>query len=183
MQNNLKPIFGGTHGLDPKSVDFLTKALAKSNLPGFDYLEFKLALTRLSEMNMEESTAFKSAFATAQTVGLTKSKLIDTANHYKKVLQKERDQFGQALENQIQKKVAGKQKEVEKLKAQIAKHQEKIQQLQSQVDQYQSTINGADQEISDAKSKIETTKDGFEHTHQSILNQIEKDIENFNKYL
>jgi len=183
MQNNLKPIFGGSHGLDPKSIDFLTNALAKSNLPGFDYLEFKLAMTKLSEMQMDESTAIKSAFATAQTVGLTKTKLIDTANHYKNVLQKEHDQFGQALENQIQKKVAGKQKEVEKLKAQINKHMEKINQLQAQVDQYQATIDGADQEIMEAKSKIETTKDGFEHTHQSILNQIDKDIQSFNKYL
>jgi len=183
MQNDLKPIFGSVHGLDPKSVAFLTDALAKSNLPGFDYLEFKLALTRLSALNMDEATSIKSAFATAGTVGLSKDKLIETAKHYKKVLQREHDQFGQALENQIQKKVAGKQKEVEKLKAQIDKHKEKIQELEAQVAKYQHTIDNADEEITDAKSKIEATKDGFEHTHQSIMNQIDKDIENFNLHL
>lgn len=183
MQNNLKPIFGADHGLDPKSVDFLTSALAKNNLPGFDYLEFKLALNSLSAMHMDVETAIKSAFATAETVGLTKAKLIDTALHYKKVLEKENDQFGRAMENQIQKKVAGKQSEVEKLKAQIEKHKEKIASLQSQVNKYQATIDNADEEIALAKSRIETTKDGFEHTHKSILNQIEKDVDSFNKYL
>ena len=183
MKNDLRPIFGSDHGLDPKSVDFLTGALAKGNLPGFDYLEFKLALTKLSAMQIEDTTAIKTAFATAQTVGLTKAKLIKTANHYKKLLQQEHDQFGKALENQVQKKVAGKQKEVEKLKAQIAKHKQKIEELEAQVNQYQSTIDNADEEITDAKSKIEATKDGFERTHQSILNQIDKDIEDFNTYL
>ena len=40
MQKDLKNIFGTTTGLDDKSMEFLTAALAKNNLPGFDYLEF-----------------------------------------------------------------------------------------------------------------------------------------------
>ncbi|NNE30504.1 MAG: hypothetical protein HKN16_12770 [Saprospiraceae bacterium] len=183
MQKNLITIFGEGHGLDSKSVDFLTKALAKSNLPGFDYLEFKQALTSLSAMNMDESTAVKSAFATAKTMGLTKTKLVDTARHYKKILDKEKEQFSSAMENQVSKKIDGKKKEVTKLKKQIEAHQAKIKELEGQIKKYQTTIDNADAEIQDSKNRIEETRDNFEHTHQSILNQIEKDIENFNKYL
>lgn len=183
MQKNLKTIFGKDHGLDDKSVEFLTKALEKNNLPGFDYIEFKQSLAALSSMNLDEETAFKSAFATASTMGLTKSKLTDSAAHYKKVLIKEKSQFEVAMQNQLKQRVDGKVKEVEKLKAQIVKHQEKIQQLQQQIDQYQHTIDGADAQINEAKEKIEGTKQGFDTAHQSILNQIEKDINNINVYL
>ena len=183
MNKDLKALFGSAHGLDQKSIDFLTKALEKNNLPGFDYLEYKLALGALAEMDMEEATRFKSAFATASTMGLTKTKLLETAGHYKKILNKERSQFDVALKNQMQHKVASKQQEVEKLKEQIVKHQEKIALLQEQIDKYQNTIDGADAMIEEAKQKIMGTQNNFEMTHQSILNQIEKDIENIKKYL
>ncbi len=183
MQKNLKTLFGTEHGLDKKSVEFLTKALEKSNLPGFDYIEFKQSLAALSQMNMDEATAFKSAFATASTVGLTKNKLLETATHYQGILDKEKAQFDAALQKQVEQRVASKQQEVEKLKAQIAKHQEKIEQLEAQIAKYQSTIDGADAQINEARAKIDTTRQSFEHTHQSIVNQISKDVENINKYL
>ncbi len=179
----MKTIFGKDHGLDQKSVDFLTKALDRSNLPGFDYIEFKQSLDALSKLNLEEETAFKSAFATASTVGLTKTKLLQTAGHYKNVLANEKTQFDSALHKQIEQKVAGKEGEVNKLKDQIVKHQEKIKQLQDQIAKFQKTIDGADAQIDAARIKIESTRHGFEHTHQSILNQIDVDIENIKKYL
>jgi len=183
MQKNLKTLFGKDHGLDQKSVEFLTNALEKSNLPGFDYIEFKQSLIALAQMNMDEATSFKSAFATASTVGLTKMKLLETAEHYKKVLKDEKSQFDVALQNQMQQRVAGKQGEVEKLKGQIAKHEEKIAELREQIAKFQTTIDGADAKIEEAKQKINATQTNFERTHQSILNQIEKDITNIQTYL
>ena len=183
MQKDLKKVFGNTHGLDEKSVEFLTNALEKNNLPGFDYIEFKQALAALAAMDMDEAMAFKSAYTTAATVGLTKAKLLETATHYKSILSKEKGQFDRAMENQIQQKVAGKREEVEKLRKQIVAHQQKIAQLQEQIAKFQNTVDNADAEIDAAREKIESTQKGFEYTHQSILNQIDKDIENINKYL
>lgn len=183
MQKDLKTLFGKDHGLDQKSVEFLTNALEKSNLPGFDYIEFKQSLSALAAMNMDEMTAFKSAFATASTVGLTKMKLLETAEHYKKVLKDEKSQFDVALQNQMQQRVAGKQKEVEKLRSQIQQHEDKIAQLKEQISKFQATIDGADAQIDAAKQKINATQTNFETTHQSILNQIEKDIANIQTYL
>ena len=76
MQSKLKSIFGNHHGLDERSINVLTKALENANLPGFDYLEFKQSLAALTQMNMDEAMAIKSAFATASTMGLTKEKLL-----------------------------------------------------------------------------------------------------------
>lgn len=179
MNKDLKSLFGAHHGLDEKSVDFLTNALAKNNLPGFDYLEFKQSLSALTNVNagMDDSTAIKSAFAMASTMGLTKDKLVKTANHYKAVLSKEKSQFDKALQKQMDQRVSGKLKEVEKLKKQIAQQEEQIKKLQDQIAKSQSTIDNADKDIQEAKDKIEGTKNNFEHTMQSILNQIDKDIE------
>ena len=183
MQRDLKNIFGDTTGLDEKSMDFLTSALVKNNLPGFDYLEFKQSLSALASLNMDESTAFKSAFATAATVGLTKEKLLKTAEHYREVLAQENKAFDQALKKQIVQKVESKKGEMEKLKKQIQEHQEQIQKLQEQIVKNESILEHADETIQASLEKINHTKTQFESTFQAILNQINRDIEDINQYL
>lgn len=183
MQEELKKIFGKDETIDSKSVEFLTNALAKGNQPGFDYLEFKISLSKLEEIGMDESTAFKSAYATASTVGLTKDKLVTTAQHYKQVLSKEKGQFDLALNNQLEKRVNGKRNEVEKLKKKIGEWNEKIAALNEQIARAQATIDDADQNIQAEMRKIETTKNNFERTHQSMFVHIEKDLENIQMYL
>ena len=183
MENKIKEMFGHHHGLDEKSMLFLAKALEKSNLPGFDYIEYKQSLGALQKMNIDEATAFKSAYATAATVGLTKEKLLKTAEHYKQVLSSERQKFDDAAEKQIHQKVKSKQAEVEKLKKLIVDYDAKIKELQEKMKSAQATIDQASAQISGEKEKIESRKAEFEHTWQSILNEINKDIENVNKYL
>jgi len=183
MQKDLKKLFGDAHGLDEKSADFLTKALEKNNLPGFDYIEFKQSLGALMAMNMEESVAFKSAYATAATVGLTKEKLVKTAEHYKSILNSEKKKFDSALEKNMNQRVKAKQEEVVKLKKQVAEYQQKIKEMQQKIAEYESVIANADSDIKAAVEKIESTRDNFEFALKSIVNQIDKDIENINEYL
>ena len=183
MAKDLKIIFGEMHGLDQKSVATLTKALNHANLPGFDYLEFKQSLGALTKLNMDEATAIKSAFATAATMGLTKPKLIETAQHYKSVLAGERNKFQQALDNRVQARVEGKKKEIERLKKQVEEYKSKITQLESQIAKHQQTIDSADSTIQTEVEKIESIHRNFEQAHQSLLNQIDKDILNINQHL
>lgn len=183
MQKDLKKLFGGAHGLDEKSADFLTKALEKNNLPGFDYIEFKQSLGALMAMDMEEKIAFKSAFATAATVGLTKEKLVKTAEHYKGILNSEKQKFDAALEKNMNQRVNAKQEEVVKLKKQVAEYQKKIEEMLKKISEYEEVIANADTDINNAVEKIESTRDNFEFALKSIVNQIDKDIENINQYL
>lgn len=183
MQRDLKNIFGDTTGLDEKSMDFLTSALVKNNLPGFDYLEFKQSLSALSNLNMDESTAFKSAFATAATVGLTKEKLLKTAEHYREVLMQENKAFDQALKKQIEQKVESKKAEMEKLKKQILEYREQIRKLEEAIGKNEAILEHADETIKASLDKINNTKEQFESTFQAILNQINRDIEDINQYI
>ncbi|MCB9300855.1 MAG: hypothetical protein H6566_09430 [Lewinellaceae bacterium] len=183
MQQDLKELFSANAGLDERSLSSLIKALERNNQPGFDYIEFKQSLGRLLALNMDEATAFKSAFATASTVGLTKDKLLQTAELYKKVLFNEKQQFDAALQKQMEQRVESKLSEVEKMKKQIEEYKIKIQQLQEKITKSQDTIDHADEHIQAAKEKIESTKDAFETTLRAILNDIDRDIENIQSML
>ena len=55
MSKNLKALFGEDHLLDEKSISFLTDALEKNNLPGFDYIEFKQSMASLAKLNIDEN--------------------------------------------------------------------------------------------------------------------------------
>jgi chromosome segregation ATPase len=183
MQKDLKSIFGSTTGLDDKSMEFLTQALVKNNLPGFDYLEFKQSLTALSHLNMDETTAYKSAFATASTVGLTKEKLLKTAEHYRTVLMQEKQAFDQAFQKQIKDKVESKRADVEKKKQQILEFRAQIAKLEAEIAKNQETIDQADQAIQASMDKITQTQEQFEQTFQAILNQINCDIDDIKQYI
>jgi predicted RNase H-like nuclease (RuvC/YqgF family) len=177
MAKNLKDVYGNYHNLDERAMDALVKALQRENLPGFDYLEFKQSLDALYKIGMDEDTAVKSAFATASTVGLTKEKLLKTAQHYKKVLLDEKASFEQSMQRHLQQRVQGKLEEVEKLKKKVTEYQAKIEQLQAQIAKYNTTIEQADSTIAADKERIEATRAGFETTLQSIVNDIDRDIE------
>ncbi len=177
MSTRITEMFEGVDKLDKKSVSFLLKAIESNNLPGFDYLEFKQALNGLRKMNMDDDTAMRSAFTTGTTVGLTKSKLIASAEHYRKVLMQEKGQFDNALKNQMAQKVHGKKEEKIKLSTRISEYQAKIKQLENEILKYQEKLEKADSEIEVAKGKIEETKHKFESTFADFINQIDRDIE------
>lgn len=183
MKKNLSELFGTNPELEQKFVSVFIKALEKNNQQGFDYIEFKQSLGVMAKMNIDESTAIRSAFATASTVGLTKSKLLESANFYAQVINKEKEHFDAALAKRINQKVGGKVKEVEKLKDQIIKYKEKIAQLEGQIEKHQHTIDNADEQIQAEKEKIVGTQNSFESTHENFVEQIKADIENFKTYL
>ena len=179
----MKNLFGENHGLDEKSIEFISKAIEKANLPGFDYLEFRMAVDNLKKMNLDEAIAFKSAFATASTMGLTKEKLLETAAHYKAVVQKEKEQFDAASAKQQDIKVGANLQQVAELQRVINDSEAKIRQLQSEIDTARGKVRELDFERDCAAAKIEEAKTKYLFTHQSINNQMEQDMANIQKYL
>ncbi len=94
--------------LDPRFVDVLIKALERNNLEGFDYLEFKQSMEALEAMGQDETTAIRSTFATASTLGLTPAKLFDSAAYYQKVLLDEKSAFDASMQRYEAERIEGK---------------------------------------------------------------------------
>ena len=176
-------LFGENHGLDEKSIEFISKAIERANLPGFDYLEFRMAVDNLKKMDLDEATSFKSAFATARTMGLTKEKLLETAAHYKAVVLKEKEQFDAASAKQQDIKVGANLQHVAELQKEINDKDAKIKQLQAEIETARGKVRSLDFERDGAAAKIDEAKTKYLFTHQSINNQMEQDMANIQKYL
>jgi len=172
---------GGTS--DQKSVDFLENALAKQSQPGFDYLKFKQSLSQLAGLNLDMTTSLKSAFATASTMGVTKDSLVQSARHYLTILSDEKKQFDEALNKQVQQRIATKKDELRQLQQQIEEHKRQIAKLEKQIVEFQTKISRSDEEVAEAKASIDQTKLKFESTYQQFVSAIETDITSIQQHL
>jgi len=183
MPNPLKNLFITSDHIDNKSYQFLLNAMEKNAIEGFDYLKFKQSLKALSGLNIDPDTAIKSAFATASTMGLTKENLIKTANHYKSILSKEKDQFDKALEKQISDRIESRKAESVKLYQIIEQCEEQIRKLEEKIKECKERIENTDNDIKDAENRIMGSKEKFESTFKEIVQQIDSDIESFKNSL
>lgn len=183
MDKSSTNLFGNLDGLDDKSCKSLTEALLRNNLKGFDYLEFRASLRALSNLNMDAAQIFQSAFATASVIGLTKEHLISSAEHYKNVLQKEKNAFDTALQNQVNQHIISKNNEIVQLKQQTAIFKQQIEELEAKILQNEAAIKLKSEHIKDSDAKINSTKQNFEKTLLAIDNEINRDIDFINLYL
>mgnify|MGYP000158758946 CR=1 FL=1 len=166
-----------------KFIDVLLGAMEKSNLDGFDYLEYKQSLSSLAKMPMDEKTKFQSAFAMAQTMGATPQKLVDSATHYINVLKEEEHKFEKALANQVDGNIGNKREQITQLDSVIKEKAAQIKRLTEEITQHQQKIEGLENEISKSSVKVETTKNNFIASYNKLVAQIHSDVENMKEYL
>ncbi len=182
MTIHLGELFESESG-DKKIRSALLKALKENHQEGFDYLKFKKALQQLKEMGLDEETAFKSAFATASTMGLTKSKLKKSSDHYLNVLKKEQRVFAEALGNQILTKIDAKKNKTESYQKEIEVCKNKIEELKRTIDLLEQKISQVDSEVEKDRDRIEKTKEDFNRSFSEIFESIEKDVSLINQHL
>jgi len=168
---------------DQKFVDILLNAIEKNNLEGFDYLEYKSSLQGLDNMAMDEATRYKSAFVMAKTMGVTPEKLLNSAKHYVAVLNKEEKKFIDALKNQRQKQVVGKEDQLVNLQKEVAAKKAQIEQLKKEIEANEKSFQTIKDGINKSAAKVEKTNDRFMHAYKVVLGQIMTDVGNMQKYL
>lgn len=184
-----KPVFQvtsvstGPGKIQDKFLDVLFNALGASNQEGFDYMEYKDFLKSLANVPMDDSTRYKSAFATAQTMGATKDKIISSARHYIDILGNEQRKFQDALKGQREKNLTGKQEEIKGLEQTIKSKEAEIERLKGELQSHRQQIVTLEQEINTASDKLAQTASDFEATYQALLGQIQQDVKNIESHL
>lgn len=168
---------------DPKFIDILLKSIEKNNLEGFDYLEYKSSLQALDNMEMDEATRYKSAFVMAKTMGVTPTKLLSSAKHYVGVLSKEEKKFIDALKNQRQKQVVGKEEKLVALQKEVTAKKAQIEKLKKEISANEASFKTIKDGINKSAAKVEKTNDRFMHAYKVVLGQIMTDVDNMKKYL
>lgn len=166
-----------------KFVEVLTQAVNDSNQPGFDYLEFRQALQNLAKMPMDEPTRIQSAYAMAQTLGVTAPKLIESAHFYLGILNNERQKFDDAHAQQRARLIGNREEEARRLHAESEHKQAEIERLTREIAANKARIEQLEREMDEVASKIESTKADFDATFVIVSGQIEQDIEKLSRYL
>ncbi len=174
---------GGEGKVQDKFLQVLFDALEANNSQGFDYMEFKDFLRSLANVPMDDGTRFKSAFATAQTMGATKANILASAKQYLTILTKEQTKFQEALQGQRHRNLTGKQEEIKQLEHTIKNKTAEIEKMKADIESHQKQIGTLEAEINAASEKLVQTARDFEASYQALLVQIENDVKNIESHL
>lgn len=169
--------------VNDRSVKVLMEAMEAANLPGFDYLEYKKALQNLKKMDFTDSVRFQTAYAAAQSMGVTPKQLQDSAQHYLTVLDAEHKKFSSALAGQRNAQVSEKEKQLKQLDADIQRQEAKIRDLQAQIGKSRQEQAKLLATIETSTGKLMKTQADFEKTIKVITDGIRQDMAHMTEFL
>ncbi|WP_026232329.1 FtsB/FtsL family cell division protein [Neolewinella persica] len=161
--------------VNDRFVKVLMEAMEAANLPGFDYLEYKKSLQNLKKMNFTDSVRYQTAFATAQSMGVTPQQLQDSAQHYLTTLNTEQKKFSNALAGQRAQQINEKEGQLKQMDADIGHQEAKIKELQAQIEQSKKQQEKLRKTIKESVDKLAKTQADFETTFKIITEGIEQD--------
>jgi len=161
---------------DKKFVDMQEATLAASNLEGFDYIEFKNSLTSLANVIPDENVRYKSAYEMAKTLGVTKEKLVDSAQYYIQLLEAEYKKVLDSAEASKSKQVHDKQDEIKNLETMIAQKKASIAQINKDIAQAEQTLAESKSQATSALDKINATVNQYASAYRIVHDRIEDDL-------
>ena len=160
-----------------KFEKYFEKLFTQANLPGPDYFEFYKMMETLETHIPDEKARLAATFASLSIQGLTKQTLIDTANKYKVIIEKDRNEFERALNEKLKTDVGQKQNDVQDLEKKIVDNSEQIQKLTREITECQALIGKLKTEVLDAENKLRKNNNGYRIASLAIINKIASDIQ------
>ena len=190
QQQATAPSFTASFGdqPDPAFVKFFEDELAKQNLPGPDYFEFRQLLIKMQQRMSAKGMAtpevvLQAVLTSFETQEITPAKLLQTAQHYKDAIREKKDEFIKGAEaeknNQLQKRQGALQAHNDA----IAKMQQQLQQLEMQKKQLEDALNKEKTQLDIDKSfgkeaieKIEKAQRSISLAHDFMQGAVDADI-------
>lgn len=168
--------------LDADSVAALSRALAAADSGTFTYLEFRLAAQRLIDRGIDAASAYESVFTTAETIGVDRERLVQSARGYLGILDAERQKFDGALEKRLtdgvrddEARIAAQAKEIERLEAEreriaaaLATAQERRVELEA--------------ELAGVRERVQARGEAFAAAHAGMRATVEDDLAQMERY-
>ena len=174
--------------LDPAFIKFFEDELAKANLAGPDYFEFRQMLLKTQQKMTAKGVAapevvLQAVLMSFEAQEVSPGKLIETARQYKDLLKQKNNDFlkGAATEknNQLQKR----QQVLESHNANIQKIQQQLQQVELQKKQLDEAMNREKTQLEVSKTlgkegieKIEKAERLISLAHDYMQSSIDADI-------
>ena len=157
-----------------------TQLFEQANMPGPDYYEFVKTDDTLKAHIADEKARFGAVFATLSIQGLTKQKLLDAAEYYKQVIQKDKLQFESAIDEKSKAELESRKNEVSSLEARVQTNSEQIRKLTEEIQASQQRAEVLRNEITSEEQRILNNKQGYLTACTALLNKIDTDIQKIN---
>lgn len=172
-----------TGTVDKKIYESLIDAIENSNLEGFDYFEYKESIAAMKETIADEATRFKAAYASATAMGISKERLLETAQFYISVLDKEEKDFLTALKSRLKGGLENDEKELNGIDDTIKSKSEEITKLTKEIDTLRTKKESLTKRVSEGKIKVEAAKNNFYVTQNMLKDKIKNDMGKMKSYL
>jgi hypothetical protein len=148
----------------------------QANLPGPDYYEFWKMTETLETHIKDEKARLSATYASLAIQGLTKEKLIESANKYKELIQHDKSHFEKVANEKGEKDIGDKRKELKQLEESIVKHSEMIQKLTKEITDSQAAMGKLKATIAEEEGKLASNKQGYNLACEAMMKKITDDI-------
>jgi len=174
-----------TGQVDTKFVDHFAAVLAKTNLQGPDYFEFRETLRSLASLGLNEEKQFQAAWASFRALGgaTDVSVLTQTAQQYLTVLAADREAFLKTVDAALADKVGGLQQEQKTLQAENEKLATQLAELQNRMQANADRLSKIGGEVQTQTAKLAQNKAAYEATYAHFTGQIKADVGKMGSYL
>lgn len=182
---NTAPAVATAGSIDPKFAEHFADVMAKSNLPGPDYFEFRETLRSLSNLGLTEDKQYQAAWASFKALAGTidVQALTTAANQYVAALNKDREGFTRSVEAAIAERVGGLQNEQRKLQSDNEALAKQLLAIQQQIDANNNRLLAIGGEITEQSAKINQNRQNYDATFAHFTEQIKDDISKITQYL
>jgi chromosome segregation ATPase len=136
-----------------------------------------MKMTETLEAHIKDEKARLSAtFASLTIQGLTKDKLLDTANKYKELISQDKLRFEKTANEKSEKDIGQKRKDLVSLEDTIKRHSEMIQKLTKEITEAQAAMGALKNTISEEEGKLARNKQGYLLACEAMMKKISEDI-------
>lgn len=164
-------------------IDYFKKVFADANIPGPDFNEFVSALDMLKAQPMDEQSKYVSIFASMTVQGVTKQRLIDTAQVYIDKFAEKHQSFTAALQDMNDNEIGGRQAAMDNLAKENNDIDVEMKRLADKKMANAEEINKMNMELNEQSTKLSIKKTNFESTYNKMVNEIKVTVENIKRYI
>jgi hypothetical protein len=163
----------------PEHVQYFERLIEEANannplFQGPDYKEFVDSKLNIDDIN-DEALKYQTAFNILKSAGLTKDKLLSTAQEYLNLIGRDLNAFQSAQAQQYQKEVRPKEEDIRHKAAELQALTLKIQALKSE-------INQLSQDLNLSREQLNTTKNSFLLAGEQKQKEIQNDLQKIARY-
>lgn len=164
-----------------KFMQHFDELFDQANLPGPDYYEFAKMCQAMSAL--PDDTKFVAAFSGLQVQGLTKAKLLESAQHYISIIDEDATKFNTAIDQKILADVKQKRDIIEQKKKALADKVQLIAQLQAELANDNTEIVTLSSEANEQERKATEKGAIYKQACQTKKDQITGDLSKINNHI